>query len=108
MVLISSSLSLGCYCSDAASLEALDAASTNDVTLDARVGGMTVRADVEHQFASYRAGGELVAARVTANLRQYEVGVASLHFHLLPQDLQLCDGPTIEQQLGSAPFARTN
>ena len=72
----------GCDCAGAAPLESIDAVATHELALDAGVRRMTVRADIQHELGSRRAGRELVAARATANGRQYEVRVSSLHVSL--------------------------
>jgi hypothetical protein len=69
--------------SGAASFKSLDAAATHELTLDAGVCRMAIRADVQHELGSRRASRERVPARVTPNVRHYEVRVSSLHLPLL-------------------------
>jgi hypothetical protein len=57
----------------APALEPLDAAAGLDRPLDARVGGMAIRADVDDDLAPRRAGREGVPARRAAHVRPHQL-----------------------------------
>src|SRR6266508_2398054 len=76
-------LSLPFCCELPAPLESLDAAAASGRPLDARVCGVTARADFDDDLAPVRAGREGSAARAAADGCERELRVDLLHGLLL-------------------------
>src|SRR4029079_12387025 len=79
MVLIVFSSSSGRCDARSAPLEALDATSLRDRAFDARVRGMTVRADLDGERDLHGSCGEFVPTGATAHVGRLEVRMVPLH-----------------------------
>jgi hypothetical protein len=69
----------GSDCSRPPALEALDSTPVRDRPSLARVGGMTVRAHIEHEDVSHRSCREFVTACAAAHVGRSQVGMLPLH-----------------------------